>query len=447
MSPPPPGRRCRLLTRAGLTALVVPLIASPAGGWAQDQVRPSNVAARLFRPVSFEQRDYNAKLGPVSFRVSADLRTEFNDNIELTERDRESDLILSPTVGLSSYWAITPYNALSLNLSFGYHFYLAHPELNRSDSGLTIDPSTELSFDIYSGSFRFNFHERPSIQQDPAGEPTLSNVAIFGRFVNTAGMGVDWAINRHVSLTASYDHTDFIATQSEFSFADFSQDQIASTATVTLNDAMTAGPEAAVTSTRYRTAEKADAFSAHVGLFGEVLLTPYTRVRLAGGYQGVQFSGDQTSAILLVQDPTTGTTTLITTPTQRTGGDENTYYFNFRLTNQLSRYYLQSLTVSKETQLGITSESVNLFSIHYASSWTLNRWLTLQTNLFYENGRETGTASAEHFTRWGASLATNFQLTRKLGVSLGYDYILKDSDLPLQSYVRNTIFAEFHFAF
>jgi hypothetical protein len=432
-----------------LSALILPLLALPVVSRAQDQVRPSNVAGRLFRPVSFEQRDYNAKLGPVSFRVGADLRTEFNDNINLSEKDRESDVIISPEANLSAYWAITPYNALSVNLSFGYHFYLAHPELNNADSGFVIDPSTELSFDLYTGSFRINFHERPSIQQDPVGEPTLSNIPLFGRFVNTAGIGVDWAINRQTSLTSSYDHTDYIALQSQFAFADFSQDEFATTLSVRVNDSLTVGPESAISSTRYRTGDKADAFGAHAGVFAEVLLTPYTRMRVAGGYQTLQFDGNNTVDFVLT-NPNSSTTQgrLFRTDNNRgDNGDDNTYYFNFLLTNQLSRYYTHSLAIAKEAQLGITSQSVDLFSIRYASTWTLNRFLTIQTHLLFDKGEESGAVTPDHFLRFGANVATDIQLTRKLHLAVGYDFIRKDSDSALQSYTRNMVFTEFHFAF
>src|SRR5450432_4278081 len=40
--------------------------------------------------------DYNIKLGPISFKLGAGLGTEFNDNINLSDNNREADFILSP---------------------------------------------------------------------------------------------------------------------------------------------------------------------------------------------------------------------------------------------------------------------------------------------------------------------------------------------------------------
>src|SRR4051812_27982315 len=117
MTNPPRRRKTRLVPKRVLTAMLLPFVALPPLLWAQDQVKPSNVAGRLFRPVTFEQRDYNVKAGPVSFRVGASLRTEFTDNVAYSENNRESDVIISPSINANAYWAITPYNALSLNAS------------------------------------------------------------------------------------------------------------------------------------------------------------------------------------------------------------------------------------------------------------------------------------------------------------------------------------------
>lgn len=450
MTKPPCRRRTRFVPKQVVTALILPLLLIRSAA-PQDQVRPSSVAGRLFRPVKFEQRDYNVKVGPVSFRVGAALRTELTDNVTLSEKTPESDVIISPSVTASAYWPLTPYNALSFNATFGYRFYSAHPELNDASTGLTINPDTELSFDIYTGAFRINIHERPSLQQDPVGEATLSNVPLFGRFVNTAGITVDWAINRNLTLTAGYDHTDFIATQSEFSFADFTQDQLASSLRITVNDALTVGPELAASSTRYRSGERADVASTHIGLFAEALITPYTRLRVAGGYQALEFDGAQNTRLEFVRDENgrAGTVFRTVEVTDESGGsgDSGTYYFNLLLTNQLTRYYTHTLTVSKEAQLGITSQSVDLWTAQYSAIWNVNRWLTLHGRLLFDDGAEGGAGREEKFRRWGASIATDFQLMKNVHLAVGYDFIRKESDLELQSYTRNLVFAEFHFAF
>ncbi len=278
------------------------LLLAGVQAFAQGELRPSTIAGHLRRPVSFATPDYNLKFRELTFKVNAGLRTEFNDNIELREDNKESDLILTPQVGVSMYWPVTPYNALRLSGSFGYSYYLNHPELSEASSGFTISPDTELSFDIYAGKFLINLHERPSLLQDPVGEGTLSNVPIFGRFVNTAGVSVAWAVNSKISITGGYDHTDFIATSSDFSFADFSQDLFSLNGRYILGNGVAVGVEGSVGSTRYRTNDKSDAVSTHAGLFVETLLTPYTRLRVAAGYQAIEFDGESRENIEFFRD-------------------------------------------------------------------------------------------------------------------------------------------------
>lgn len=429
------------------------LVLSSIQAFTQGEVRPTSVASRLRRPVYFETPDYNLKFREISFKVNAGLRAEFNDNITLREDNKESDLILTPNIGATMYWPITPFNALRLNGNFGYNYYLNHSELTEASSAFTISPETELSFDIYAGKFIINLHERPSLQQDPVGEATISNTSIFGRFVNTAGVTVSWAVNSKISLSASYDHTDFLATGSEFSFADFSQDQLSFSSRYILSNSISTGVEGAFTSTRYRTDEKADATSGHAGLFVETLLTPYTRLRVAGGYQAFDFDGSSTEQIEF-SDEDNGRNNDFFNGRQRdargrdffddrnTGGDSGSYYVNLQVTNQLSRYITQALTVGRESQLGITSQRVELWSARYNGTWRVNPLLTLSGNLLFDDGEESGARDPESFTRFGAGISTSFQLSRKLSLSVGYDFTRKDSNLELESYTRNLVFVQ-----
>jgi hypothetical protein len=281
--------------------------------------------------------------------------------------------------------------------------------------------------------------------------PTLSNIPIFGRFVNTAGITVEWAVNSKVSLTASYDHTDLITTSSEFRFADFHQDQLSFRGQLALSDTMSVGVESAGTSTRYSSGDRADALTTHAGLFFEALVTPYTRLRIAGGYQELSFDGDESNREIeflgFDRDGRRFVTVRDSDRRRDDDGDDGTYYLNFLATNQLSRYYLHSLRVSKETQLGITSDRVDLFSIRYNATWRVNSAFSLQGSLLYDHGSEEGGLREESFRRWGASLATTLRLSRKLDVSLGYEFLQRDSNLEFGSYYRNLVFAELHYAF
>ncbi len=81
-----------------------------------------------------------------------------------------------------------------------------------------IAPDSVLSFDVYIGDFKINFHDQFSYQQDPASIGSLSNVVNFNRFQNIAGIGGVWDLNKLI-LTLSYDHINFFSDSLENSSA------------------------------------------------------------------------------------------------------------------------------------------------------------------------------------------------------------------------------------
>src|SRR4051794_36102771 len=190
-------------------ALIVPLIAAASVAHAQDAVRPSlaGEAAAEARRQSLDHVPYNLLVGPVRFRFSATAGLEYNDNINIAENDKLEDFIFRPQINFNALWPITQLNTLRLDLGIGYAFYFEHSE--NDTNAILISPNSQLSFDIFVSDFRINVHDRFSIEQDPIGEPALSNVSDYSRFQNTAGFSVLWDMNKAV-LTFGYDHYTYI---------------------------------------------------------------------------------------------------------------------------------------------------------------------------------------------------------------------------------------------
>src|SRR5690349_2125567 len=134
---------------------------------AQDAVRPSLAGeqAAEARHQSIENIPYNLLLGPVRFRFSITMGVEYNDNINLAEVNKESDVILRPQINVNAIWPVTQLNTLRLDLGIGYAFYLEHSEFN--NNAILISPGSQLSFDIFVQDFRINLHDRFSLSDDP----------------------------------------------------------------------------------------------------------------------------------------------------------------------------------------------------------------------------------------------------------------------------------------
>src|ERR1044071_8319206 len=120
---------------------------------AQEAVRPSlaGEAAAEARRQSVDQIPYNLLLGPVRFRFSITTGVEYNDNINLAETNKQSDVIIRPQFNLDAIWPLTQLNTLRLDLGLGYSFYLNHP--NADTNGVIISPGSQVAFDIFVQDF------------------------------------------------------------------------------------------------------------------------------------------------------------------------------------------------------------------------------------------------------------------------------------------------------
>ena len=258
---------------------------------AQDAIRPSlaGEASAESRRQSLDHIPYNLLMGPVRFRFSATAGLEYNDNVNVAEVNEQDDFIFRPQVNLNALWPVTQLNTLRLDIGVGYAFYLDHSEYNTN--ALLLSPNSQLAFDVFVGDFRINFHDRFSLEQDPIGEPGLSNVADYGRFQNTAGVSVLWDLNKAV-VTFGYDHYTFIATNDDFDYLDRNAEMLNASISFAATSTTGIGLEGSYVFNRYDQDVLNDSNTYNIGAFVETQLTNYLRLRLAGGYQSIEFDGD-----------------------------------------------------------------------------------------------------------------------------------------------------------
>jgi hypothetical protein len=437
-----------LARRLALGALV-PLLCAAGIVRAQDAIRPSlaGEAAAEARRQSIDKIPYNLEVGPIKFRFSATMGIEYNDNINLAEdgaaifpsptgpitirTEAQSDVILRPQVNINALWPITQLNTLRLDLGVGYAFYLDHSNYNTS--GVLLNPGSQLAFDIFVGDFRINFHDRFSLQQDPIAEVALSNVADYGRFENTAGVSVLWDLNQAV-VTLGYDHYNFIATNSDFDYLDRNADILSGTIGFTPNATMTVGLEGSFVNTYYDDNVLNDSRTYTGGAFLETQLTSYLKLRVAGGYQGIDFDSGG-----LVND----------------SHDLSDYYANALLSHRVNAVLTQTLSIGHETQLGVNSNYVKLNYVRHTTTWNVAYHTLFSTELFYEDADDSGGSGiflqpipgvpnlnpfvAEHIHRYGGALSLGYQLTPHVTLGFRYQYTQKDSDQPLRDYRQNRV--------
>src|SRR4030095_16596749 len=163
-------------------------------------------------------------VGPVRMSVAVGAGIEWNDNIFLSDDDRESDFVFRPLVNVDFMWPFSEYNSLTFSLGASYAKYFDHSELD--SGGLLISPNSNLALTMQAGPFTITLKDRVSYQEEPYTVSTLSNVPKYERYENQAGIEIDWPINEKTFLTFGYDHYNLWTTSDEFSDQDHAIDTV-----------------------------------------------------------------------------------------------------------------------------------------------------------------------------------------------------------------------------
>lgn len=411
--------RRRFLHRKIIAPLFsLPLLCGVAAiAQAQDAVRPSlaGEASAEARRQSIDKIPYNLLTGPIRFRFSTTVGVEYNDNINLAENDKQDDVIIRPQFNVNAIWPITQLNTLRLDLGVGYSFYLDHP--GNDTDGVLVAPGSALSFDIFVGDVRINFHDRFSLEQDPVSEVALSNVVDYGRFQNTAGISALWDLNAAVA-TVGYDHYTYVSTTSAFDYLDRNAEMLTGSLDFTVTPTTGVGLETSFVHTYYDEHFLNDSNTFSAGGFLETQLTNYLKVRVAGGYQMISF--DEGGGVF-------------------DANDLNDFYVNLLVSHRLNSVITQSLSAGHESQLGLNSNYILLNYVRHTVSWNIVRNTLISTEFFYEDADDSGGIFSEHAQRYGGALTIGYQLTQHVTLGARYQYTQKDSDQVLRSYEQNRV--------
>src|SRR2546430_2754991 len=422
MSVTPPLAHVNRPSKCIALVFFLPLLCAASIARSQDVVRPSlaGEASAEARRQDIEHIPYNLLMGPIRFRVSATLGVEYNDNINLAEVNTQEDVIIRPQVNVNAIWPVTQLNTLRLDLGLGYAFYIDHS--NADTSGVLISPGSQLAFDIFIGDFRINFHERPSLQQDPIAELALSNVVDYGRFENTVGVSVLWDLNKAV-VTLGYDHYTYISTTSMFNYLNRNAEELSGNVDFAVSSTTNVGLESYAVFNYYDQNVLNDSIDYAIGAFAETQLTNYLKVRVAGGYQWISFNNGG----------------VVSTGPFHDSGKLSDYYANILVSHRINPAIVQSLSAGHESQLGVNSNYITLNYIRHTVSWNIIRNTLLSTEFFYEDADESGGFIREHLHRFGGAIAVGYQLTPHITLGLRYQYTQKDSDVALRDYRQNRV--------
>ena len=389
---------------------------------AQELPRPS--MARQDQKDTSLPTDYNMKVGPVLLNFTASVEADYEDNIGLTNNGNLSDFLITPEVGIQAQWPVTQTNTLTLSTSIGYTKYLIHPQFDQSN--VIVAPDSALSFDVYTGDFKFNFHDAFSVQQDPVDEAALSNIVNFDRFENIAGVGVLWDLNK-VILNLNYDHINFISSDlqtytgqdiNDPGALDYSADQVSTSAELHVSSTLIFGVEAAGSIREYNDSS-GDYDQVSAGPYAKVQITDHIKAEASGGFQYI--NSPRNTSIATTQDAVIG-------PAYGAGSDSG-FYANLTLDHEVNKYFLQRLSGGHELELGLLAEESDVYYVNYSASWHVNSKLNLSLTLGYQDVTEKGGfVQASSFDYFSAAVQANFPVTKSISGALIYQFNDKVAD-------------------
>ena len=354
---------------------------------------------------------YNLKLGPTGWRFGSTLGLEFNDNVFYTENNT-ADFILRPGLTTEMLWPLTEANSLNLSLGAGYSYYTQNSDLSR----WFVTPGSELAFDIYTGDFWINLHDRFSIEQNTYQDPTVVGVGDYSRLENTVGATTTWDLNKMV-LALNLDHLNYVQISGDNPQPDGQYELASLQAGYVLKPQTLVGAQVGGGYLQYSGDNVVfnSAFQWNAGLFMQSPLTEYISATASAGY--TSYSPETDSGFVRAED-------------------FSGVYADVSLKHRLNEYVTYTLSGGRTIQLGFYSGTVDLYYARWSANWKLIEKVGVGTTFSYEAG-EQFSQSLEEFKRWGAGLNLTRQMGRKISAGLSYQFYSRNSNLDGGDYVAN----------
>jgi hypothetical protein len=364
---------------------------------------------------------YNMRLGPVSLRLQGEMGIEFNDNPHYSSTEREADVDFQPKLNIKAFWPITERNSLNLTVGLGYVEYLR----DRALSDINITSGSTLDFNVYSGDFRFDVHERFSAINYQVQDPSVSAYLI--RFQNTAGLAAAWNLNKLI-LVAGYDYNTFDSLSGNFQYSDNNSDLFHAVGTLALSPLMKVGLQAIGGLTTYTENVLDNNTHESAGAFYQDQFTPHLTARISGGLLAYQFGENGTVASV---------------------GDQAGYYASLTVLHHLNESFSHSLAVGREIQDGVTADLSEIYFVNYSATWRLVWDVFTMFTFSFNRGKTLGGVAGvvETYDQYGPGIKVAWKINERVRATATYNFLDKESDVSTLSYTQNRLFLDFTYDF
>ena len=398
---------------------------------AQDALRSSisldeSIAAKAAQPSV-------PHLGPVQYSLGGYAGVAYDDDVNASQFNPESDVISRAGVSLGFDWQATSQSELQLGTSIGYLDYQKYT----GNNGLEISPDSALTYAISIDDVILTLFDQLSYSRQVRTEAALANIIALPQFNNNVGIRAEWDPG-HWALLASYSHDNYLSDHAH-DYLNRSSEYFFARAGWRFAEATQAGLEASDGLTAYQVSGQYNNQNLSVGGFVEWQALQALRITLRGG---PAFYVPDSSV------STGGSTTL------------NTYYANLEINHQLTDFLSHSLSVDRSLQAGLNQGGgyIEQLTISYGISWRLTQRITVGASASYVDGQQPfeqpgrpfflpPITTTENYQEYGGGLQASWQFTGHLAASVNFSHFLRNSNLAGRSISDNSVALQFNYAF
>ncbi|MES2735980.1 MAG: hypothetical protein V4672_06655 [Verrucomicrobiota bacterium] len=381
----------------------------------------------------------NVKVGPINVGFGLYQGFEYNDNVNRSGTDPQSDVISTTLLNIDANYQITQNNRLSLSTAIGFDHYFDNPDLAPYGGGdfvLNVLPGSTIAFDIKAGPVFITVYNRTSVRPAVRNDFALTQNQVFGVFQNDTGVAANWRINSDWTLALNYMHSfaDPLEEAEEGAVDAVNDSQNFGRTTDSLHGSLSysptgswvAGVEGGITSLLYNGGFNNDGTLSNFGGFFVLPVGDTTYIRLAAGYQNFEFD-DVRRAAGSNFFPRIGVAP--GTPlTNEDNSDLSDFYYGVTISNQLNSRVSQSLSFGHESSLNVTSNYITSDYINYGLSVIAWKGSRISISGYYEQAEASGGAYAQDLSQYGLDFHVAHRLSSKISLGAGYHFGRTDTD-------------------
>jgi len=385
-------------------------------------------------PAARAQGKGNMHLGNADFDLAGTFEVEWNDNINYSNSNRQSDIILRPGLTFGTSYKLTQFNTINFNLGISYQQYLIHPGLSSYNTFASISPNSQLSFTFKVGAVTIKVYDSFSYAVQPSdavaynsstGTPIYS-ITQFARFTNQIGLSADWTPRQHLTVYGGAYRYDVIPQESNFQILRRWQYTALGGFRYIFSPQFTAGIGATATADYYQQNYNNNSYSVFMGPTFVYQPDSFWTFNTSFGYTYYDFQN-------------TGTNADTSQPSTFTG--------QLTITNRLTDNIDHSLTFSRTSSFGYTSNTLDIDRVAYQISWRFKPKWTFNVWAYYEEGFDSGGINPETYHKYAVSPGLEYEMNDRTTIYTSYEFLQKDSNIAVRTYDRNRVIIGVHYDF